>query len=497
MTKKQFFKAQALQGLALAFDDVRLLPGYSNIMPAQVKVATQFSRNIKLKIPIVSSAMDTVTEAAMAIEMAKLGGLGIIHRGLDPLEQAKAVAHVKMHMNGLIVPPIAVRPTDTMEDILKLKKERDYQFHSFLVTDSVGKLVGMVTRHHFDLCEDHSTPVSTLMTTGLTTAPPQTSPERAHELMKKHQVKHLPLVNADGTLVGLYVFSDIKRLRSGNATAHNLDAKGQLIVGAAIGTGAHEYERAKLLIDRGVDVLVIDSAHGHSKNVHDTLRHIKKRYGSKVDVVVGNIAVAEAARRLVNEGADGIKVGVGPGSICTTRIVAGIGQPQLTAVYECAEAVAASGIPVCADGGIRNSGDIAIAIGAGAYSVMLGGLLAGTDETPGEVIAGYKTYRGMGSPSAMRASKASRERYRQEVDGYDVSKLIAEGVDAKVPYRGPVARQLEQLVGGLRLGMGYVGVSTIGGMRAKANFVRITGAGMAESRPHDVIITEVTDHRRS
>lgn len=503
-TKDKFFQAMEELGLMLTFDDVRLLTGFSQTLPRDINVATMFSRRVGLKIPIVSAAMDTVTEADMAIAMAKLGGLGIIHRGMDPVEQAEAVAHVKKHMNAVVNKPISVRPTDTIRGILKMKKERDYQFNSFLVTDTDNKLLGLVTGHHFDMCENEDTPVSELMVKAgdLITAPVGTSMEVARELMRKHNIKHLPLVDESHRLVSLFVFSDIKRIMSGDVTTHNVDDRGQLIVGAAIGTGVVELEHANALIDKGVDVLVIDSAHAFTKDVIETLQELKRSHSKTIDIVVGNVSMGEAAKRLVDEGADGIKVGQGPGSICTTREVAGSGQTQVTAIYECVKAIEGSGVPVCADGGISMPGHVSIAIGVGAHSVMVGGYLAGTDETPGESQIGpnrklYKVYRGMGSPGAMKASLVSRKRYRQP-DAYDVSKSVAEGIEKQVLCQGPVARQIEQLVGGLRSGMGYVGAANIEEMRLKGKVKRMTNAGMIESRPHDIIaVPEAPDNWRS
>lgn len=493
MTKAEFFKRMEFLGLALSFDDVRLKTGESKILPVDADLSTIFSRRVPLKIPIVSAAMDTVTEAPMAIELAKLGGLGIIHRAFSPKEQAKAVTRVKLHMNGLIDHPICVRSGDTIESVLKMRKEKSYPFHSFPVINRGGKLVGLLTQRQFDMCEDISVSVSDVMTTELVTSPVGTSLDEAYKIMREQYKKVLPLVDEKDQLMSMYVFSDIKRIVSGDAAVHNVDENGQLLAAAAIGTGDEALKRAELLVDRDVDAIVIDTAHGDSKGVYETLKKLKNKYGERVDVVVGNVSQADSAKRLVEAGADGIKIGQGPGSTCTTRIIAGVGRPQVTAIYECAKSIKESGIPVCADGGIRNSGDITIAIAAGAHSVMLGGLLAGTDPTPGDVMTmasgqQVKAFRGMGSLGAMLDSAASRERYRQEKT--EVTKLVPEGVEGAVPYKGPLSNIINQYMGGLRSGMAYVGAETIEGMREEGNFDRISFAGLTESHPHSMIITQ-------
>jgi len=490
--KDNFFERMEALGLALTFDDVRLKSGYSEIDPNNVSVKSLFSKNISLKIPLVSAAMDTVTETRMAIEMAKLGGLGIIHRGIDPETQARAVEKVKIHLNGLVERPITVTPDQTIEQIKNKSEEKNYNFQSFPVLDSKDKLVGIITKNDFEMNSNIHSKIKKIMTARehMTTAPLGTTLEEAYKIMLQSKKKVLPLVNK-GKLAGMYVFSDVMRLLSGISTSYNIDKNGHLLVGAAVGTGEEAFRRAELLSNAGVDVIVIDTAHGDSKNVYETLKTLKKNF-SKIDIVTGNVSEGESAKRLADAGADGIKVGQGPGSICTTRIVAGIGCPQVTAVYNCAKALRGSGVPVCADGGVRNSGDIPIAIGAGAHSVMLGRTLAGTTETPGVVkdtLQGrFKIYRGMGSLGAMKSSKASRERYRQ--DKISIDKVVPEGVESIVPYQGDVSNVIHKQVGGLRSGMGYVGANSITSLQEKADFHRISNAGLAESHPHDINITD-------
>ncbi len=493
MVKDKFFEKMEALGLALTYDDVRLKSGYSETEPAAVKIESRFSKRITLKVPIVSSAMDTVTEAPMAIAMAKIGGLGIIHRGLDPETQAKAVRKVKLHLNGLVASPIAVRPDDSVQSVLEMREEQNYNFHSFPVTDESGKLLGIVTQNDFEMCADKSSKVSEIMTAvaKMITAPAGTSLEDAYQKLTDSKKKILPLVDDSGKLAGMYVYSDLLRLISGSTTTYNIDSNGHLRVGAAVGTGEDALSRAELLSEAGVDVIVIDTAHGDSKNVFEALKALKQKFPN-IDIVVGNVSEGASAKRLADAGADGIKVGQGPGSICTTRIIAGIGCPQVSAVYNCVKALQGMDVPICADGGIKHSGDIPIAIGAGADSVMLGRSLAGTTETPGSIKdtaqGRFKVYRGMGSLGAMRASKASRERYRQADASKD--KLVPEGVESVVPYQGDVASVLFKQIGGLRAGMGYVGADTIKSLQEKADFHRISNAGLAESHPHDVAITD-------
>jgi len=493
MIKDAFFRAMHRARLALTFDDVRLKSGYSEVAPVDVSLLSRFSRSIKLNIPIVSAAMDTVTKAPMAIAMAKLGGMGVIHKALTPTEQATEVRRVKTHLNCIIEHPTCVQHKDTVGQIRSRRQEEGFSFHSFPVLDGAGKLAGLITKNDFDLSVSDNETAKVAMTpfADLVTASPGTNPKEAYDLLRKKRKKVLPLIDQNHRLSGMYVLSDLRRLMSGETTLFNTDRSGHLIVGAAIGTGKDEIERALMLVEAGCDVLVIDTAHGDSKNVCDTLRELKRLH-LKCDIVVGNISEGASAKRLAIAGADGIKVGQGPGSICTTRKIAGIGCPQATAVYNCSLAVRGLNVPIIADGGIRNSGDITIAIGAGAHCVMLGRMLAGTTETPGEIKdtkqGQVKIYRGMGSLAAMQASKAARERYRQG----DVSKdkLVAEGVESVVLYQGDVKKVIFKQVGGLRSGMGYVGAATIEELQEKADFHRMSPAGLNESNPHDVIVIE-------
>jgi len=478
------------EGLALTFDDVRLRTNYAEIMPDDVNIESRFSRNVGLKIPIVSAAMDTVTEYELAIELAKLGGIGVIHRSLDLEDQVFHVAKVKHHLNGLIEKPICVNQNESVDNILSRRESKDYKFHSFPVLNDDGRLVGIVTGNDFEFCEDQSLSIKKIMSTELLTALEGTSIDDAYKLMCKEKKKILPLINCKGEIAGMYVFSDVRRIKTRSAETYNVDVRGQLRVAAAVGTGEEALERVSKLTIKNVDVIVIDTAHGDSKAVFETLERIKKDY--LVDVVVGNVSVSDSAKRLANAGADGIKIGQGPGSICTTRIVAGVGRPQVSAIYDCARAIEGDNIPLCADGGLRNSGDITIAIAAGAHSVMIGGMLAGTEEAPGETVFvdghPYKEYRGMGSVGAMEKSRSSRERYFQKQTGKN--QIIPEGIEGRVSYKGKLADILFQYVGGLRRGMGYAGSSSIEELREKGDFDRITSAGFSESHPHDIIITK-------
>ena len=487
MGKQDFFSKMEAIGLALTYDDVRLKTDYSEVMPDLVDIQSKFSRNIPLKMPIVSAAMDTVTEHEMAIGMAKLGGIGVIHKNLTPEQQAKEVARVKHHLNGRINTPITVLDIETIETILQRKEEKGYAFHTFPVLAADGKFVGILSQTDFDFCENHSRLARELMTINPITALPNTTLDEAYAIMQKNKKKVLPLVDLDGKLTGMYIFSDLKRVKTGSSANYNLDANGRLRVAAAVGTGLDTAKRLELLMAENVDVIVVDTAHGVSKPAIEVLKEIKRQY--TIDVVIGNISQGKSAKELLDAGADGIKVGQGPGSICTTRIVAGVGRPQVTAIYYCALALEGSDVPVCADGGINNSGDIPIAIGAGAHSVMLGRLLSGTKESPGDTVyhqgRQYKKYRGMGSLGAMKEHTGSRERYNQ---GKGV--LVPEGVEGIVPYAGELAEVIHQHVGGLRKGMGYVGAATIEELRQKADFDRMTQAGKDESHPHDIFITE-------
>jgi len=488
LAKDVFFEKIEELGEALTFDDVRLKSGYSEVMPDEVNLESKFSRNISLKIPIVSAAMDTVTEHKMAIEIAKLGGLGIIHKNLTPEKQAQEVCKVKYYLNGLIDKPICVNQNETIEEILKMRERREYGFHTFPVVNDNGEIVGIITRNDFDFCDNHSVLARDIMTKSVITADSKTGLEDVYKIMTAKKKKALPLVGKNGKVAGMYVLKDVKRVLLKNPAGYNLDKKGQLRVGAAI--SANDLERLEKLIAKNVDVVVIDTAHADTKSVISTLKKIKSNY--KIDAVVGNVSEPESAKRLADAGADGIKVGQGPGSICTTRIIAGIGSPQVSAVYKCSKVADEYGIPICVDGGLKNSGDIPIAIGAGASSVMMGGMLAGTKESPGEVVfkegRQWKSYRGMGSIGAMETNKGSRERYEQVATGK--SELIAEGVEGLKAYKGELKEVIFQYLGGLKRGMGYVGAGDIESLRQKADFMKITSAGKAESHPHDILITK-------
>jgi len=468
--------------VGLTFDDVLLLPRYSEVLPTEVDVSTRFSRSIPLNIPIVSAAMDTVTEADMAIAIAQLGGIGVIHRNLTPERQAEEVRKVKRSESWIVENPYTLTPDHTVQDALRLIQEKGI---SGIPIVQNGHLVGLVTRRDVMFIQDATTPLRKLMKTEVITAPEGISIEEAKAMLIRYGIEKLPVVDAEGRLKGLITLKDIlKKMEHPHAS---LDREGHLRVAAAVGTGEDAERRVPLLLMAGVDAVVIDTAHGHSRRVLDTTRYLRSILPDHVDLVVGNIVTEEAARDLVKLDVDAVKVGVGPGSICTTRVVAGVGMPQLSAIMDVARVVRDAGIPLIADGGIRYSGDIVKALAAGADTVMIGSLLAGTDEAPGEVaiIGGrrFKTYRGMGSLGAMAEGGAAR--YGQE----GASKFVPEGVEGVVPYRGRVADVVFQLVGGLRSGMGYVGASNLEELRNRACFVQITHAGVRESHPHDVLIT--------
>jgi IMP dehydrogenase len=475
----------------LTFDDVLLVPAESRVLPNDVSTATRLTRGITIEIPIVSAAMDTVTEARLAIALAREGGLGVIHRNLPIEAQVAEVDKVKRSESGMIVEPVTLPPDALVSDALELM--RTYQISGVPITDEDGLLVGILTNRDLRFAPDMSQPVSALMTArNLVTAPVGTRLAEAEAILHRHKIEKLPVVDAEGRLKGLITVKDIqKRIQFPEATK---DAQGRLRVGAAVGVGPDAWERAGALVDSGVDVLVVDTAHGHSAAVPEMVGRIKSSL--QVEVVAGNVATAEGTEALIDAGADAVKVGQGPGASCTTRVVAGVGVPQVTAIYECSRV---SSVPIIADGGLTSSGDIAKAIAAGADTVMTGSILAGTDEAPGEVIfhqgERFKEYRGMGSLGAMRARGSSRDRYFQG-DVEDVEKLVPEGIEGRVPYKGPLAAILHQLVGGLRQAMGYCGAATIDEMKA-ARFVRITAAGLRESHPHDVTITkEAPNYRR-
>jgi IMP dehydrogenase len=493
-----FFFAQRRRYFAVGFDDLRLRTDYSEILPGETNLESWFSRNVGLRIPIVSSPMDTVTGAKMAIAMAKAGGLGIIHKGFSPSEQASAVGKVKHHLNAFISDPIFVSPHDKVIDVLNMKEQKDYGFSSFPVLDGDKRLVGIVTGNDFEFCDNITEKtIADIMSTEVVTTDFLDVSDAYKKMQERHK-KILPVTNENRELIGIYTWTDVKRIMTNNAGGFNLDSKGSLLVGAAIGVGSEDEERAALLAFKGVNVFVIDTAHGDSIRVIEMIKYLKLNH-PEIDVVAGNISEGEAAKRLVKAGADGVRVGQGPGSICTTRIVSGIGHPQVSAVYECSKAIRGSGVPVCADGGIKYSGDITIALGAGADNVMLGNLLAGTTESPGEVIfrdgKAMKIYRGMGSLEAMIDNKTSRERYGQTGDSSD--KIVPEGVEGAVQFKGDVGTILFQLVGGLRAGMGYNGTASISVLQKNANFYLVSAAGMQESHPHDLYyVKDAPNYRR-
>lgn len=467
---------------ALTFEDVLLVPSYSEILPKEVSLRTKFSRNISLNAPLVSAAMDTVTEYSTAIAMARLGGIGIIHKNMDENSQVAQIKKVKKSESGVIIDPIYISPNSTLFQAKAITD--NYKISGVPVVDDKGNLIGILTNRDMRFETDLSRHVKEVMTKApLITAKVGTSLEEARNIMNKHKIEKLPIVNEKGILKGLITIKDIqKRIEYPNS---NKDDFGRLRVGAAI--GVFQYDRAKALVDAGVDVLVLDSAHGHSKGIIESVKEIKKHLA--VDIVAGNVATSEGAKALIDAGADGVKVGIGPGSICTTRIVAGVGVPQISAIDEVAKVCQKAGIPVIADGGIKYSGDIAKALAAGASSVMIGSMLAGTEESPGETIIyqgrQYKNYRGMGSLGAM--NKGSADRYFQE--GTAQEKLVPEGIEGRVPYRGKIADVIHQMLGGLRSSMGYLGAKDIEALWEKAEFVEITQSGLRESHVHDVMIT--------
>lgn len=470
---------------ALTYDDVLLVPAYSEVLPRETDIRTKLSRNISLNIPILSAAMDTVTESAMAIAMALEGGIGFIHKNMSIEAQADQVRKVKRSQSGLIIDPVTLPVNATVRDAEKLMRE--FKIGGIPVIDGNGKLVGIVTNRDLRFEKHMSAPVESIMTTkNLITAPEGITLEKAEKILQQYKIEKLPIVNKKGKLTGLVTYKDILKKR--NKPNACQDEFGRLRVGAAVGVTADILTRIEALKAAGVDVISIDTAHGHSKGVLEAARKVKKKYPD-LELIIGNVATGEAAKALVKAGADGIKVGVGPGSICTTRIVAGVGLPQLSAVYEAARAVKGSGVTIIADGGIRFSGDMVKAIAAGADSIMIGSLLAGTEEAPGQMIIyegrKFKTYRGMGSLEAME--DGSKDRYFQDAED-DIKKLVPEGISGRVPFKGLVAEVLYQMVGGLRAGMGYCGSATIDKLK-QAQFVKITAAGFVESHPHDVTIT--------
>lgn len=471
---------------ALTYDDVLLLPAYSEVLPREVSTSSRLTRNIWLHIPIVSAAMDTVTEAALAIALAQEGGIGIIHKNMTIEQQAAQVRKVKRSESGMIIDPVTLKDNSTLGDAQRIMKE--FKIGGIPVIDNEGKLVGILTNRDLRFQKQITRPVKEIMTKdNLITAKEGISMEEAESILQEYKIEKLPIIDKNGKLIGLITYKDILKRKS-----HPLASKdllGRLRVGAAVGVTPDLLDRVQALVQVGVDVISIDTAHGHSKGVIEALKSVKKAFPT-LDVIVGNIATGEAAVALAEAGADAVKVGVGPGSICTTRIIAGVGMPQLTAVYEAAKALQKYDVPVIADGGIRYSGDVAKAIAGGASTVMIGSLLAGTDEAPGEMIIlegrKFKSYRGMGSLEAME--DGSKDRYFQDAED-DIKKLVPEGIVGRVPFKGSVTEILYQMVGGLKAGMGYCGASSIEVMQ-QAKFVKITSAGVKESHPHDVSISK-------
>ena len=478
----------------LTFDDVLLIPAYSEVLPKEVDLRTKFSRNITLNVPLISAAMDTVTESQLAIAIAREGGIGVIHKNMPIAEQARQVHTVKRAENGMIYDPVTIKRGSRVVDALKMMKE--FHIGGIPVVDDDKKLVGIVTNRDLRFETNLERKIDEVMTNDhLVTTSQSTNLEEAAKILQTYKIEKLPVVDKDGRLVGLVTYKDITKAKDKPFACK--DSLGRLRVAAGIGVTKDSMERADALVASGVDAIVIDTAHGHTKGVVNVLREVKASF-PQIDVVVGNIATGDAAKFLADNGADAVKVGIGPGSICTTRIIAGIGVPQLSAVYDVAQALEGTGVPLIADGGIRYSGDIVKALAAGAYSVMLGGMFAGVEESPGETIIfngrKYKTYRGMGSLEAME--HGSKDRYFQN-DVTDAKKLVPEGIAARVPYKGTLYEVTYQMLGGLRSGMGYCGAANIDALH-KAKFVKITNAGINESHPHDVTITsEAPNYSRS
>ena len=467
----------------LTFDDVLLIPAHSDVLPRDVDVRTHLTQNVTLNIPVMSAGMDTVTEAEMAIAMAREGGIGVIHKNMSIDAQAREVKLVKRSEHGIIVDPIYLAPDNTLSDADELMNK--YHISGVPITEN-GKLVGIITNRDMRFETDLSRPISDIMTSkGLITAPEHTTMEEAKRILQAHRIEKLPLVDDDGHLKGLITIRDIEKMRK--YPNSNKDSDGRLKVAAAIGVTSDVEDRVEALLDAKADVLVIDTAHGHSEGVLQTIRRLRKAF-PHLELIAGNVATYDATKALIEAGVSAVKVGIGPGSICTTRVIAGIGVPQITAIYDCAKAAEGTGIPIIADGGIQYSGDIAKALGAGASCVMLGNLLAGTEEAPGEMIIyqgkNYKSYRGMGSLGAMQAG--SKDRYFQQ----NAKKLVPEGIEGRIPYKGHVSDVLFQLIGGLRASMGYCGAKDIKAMNEDTQFIQITGAGLRESHPHDVSITK-------
>ncbi|HET8736457.1 MAG TPA: IMP dehydrogenase [Pricia sp.] len=474
-------------GEGLTYDDVLLVPAYSEVLPRKVEIRSKFTRNIAINVPIVSAAMDTVTESSMAIAIAREGGIGVLHKNMTIEQQAVKVRKVKRAESGMILDPVTL-PLDSLVKDAKANM-KEFSIGGIPIVDKDGKLLGIVTNRDLRFEKNNDRPISEVMTSeNLVTVAEGTSLEQAEDILQENKIEKLPVVDGNYKLIGLITFRDITKLTQ--KPIANKDSFGRLRVAAAIGVTPDAVDRAEALVDAGVDAVVIDTAHGHTQGVVAVLKEVKKKFPN-LEVVVGNIATAEAARYLVDAGADAVKVGIGPGSICTTRVVAGVGFPQFSAVLEVAAAIKGSGVPVIADGGIRYTGDIPKAIAAGADSVMLGSLLAGTRESPGETIIyegrKFKSYRGMGSVEAMK--EGSKDRYFQDVED-DIKKLVPEGIVGRVPYKGDLYESIHQFIGGLRAGMGYCGAKNIADLQEKGRFIKITASGIHESHPHDVTITK-------
>ena len=470
----------------LTYDDVLLIPAYSEVLPREVNTSTYLTKKIKLNVPIVSAAMDTVTESELAIAIAQNGGIGMLHKNMTITRQAEEVRKVKRSESGMIQDPVTLHPEATLAEAFALMKE--FKIGGIPIIDKNEQLLGILTNRDIRFQKDLKLKVKTVMTTAnLITAPAGTDLKKAELILQKHKIEKLPVVDKKGKLTGLITYKDIQKFK--NFPQACKDEQGRLRVGAAVGVTADTMERVSALVNAGVDVIAIDTAHGHSKGVIETLKMVKKTF-PKLQVIAGNVATAAAAKALAKAGADAVKVGIGPGSICTTRIIAGVGVPQLYAVYECAKALKGTGIPVIADGGIKHTGDIPKAIAAGASCIMAGSLFAGVEESPGETIIyegrKFKSYRGMGSIEAMETG--SKDRYFQDAED-DIKKLVPEGIVGRVPYKGTLAEVMHQFVGGLKAGMGYCGAGTIAALQ-EAKFVRITAAGIRESHPHDIVITK-------
>ena len=488
----QFMSAFAFEGLT--FDDVSLITQYSDFLPGDSDVSSQLTRNVRINIPFISAAMDTVTEADMAIAMALQGGIGIIHKNLDPSEQADAVSKVKHFLNGLITHPITFNANQTLAEIKEHRAKKGYNFSGFPILNEQGELVGILTTKDIKFAPSQETKAGDIMTRNVITAPRDTDLRQAYDVMRENKIGKLPLVEG-AQLVGLYSYTDVADLIENTRPLYNRDSEYRLRTGAGVGPG--DYERVEALAEAGVDVLTVDTAHGHSKGVIDMTAWVKKNF-SNIDVIAGNIATGDAALALQKAGADAVKVGIGPGSICTTRIVAGVGIPQISAIYSCSKALKGS-LPIIADGGIRHSGDVAKAMVAGASSVMMGSVLAGTDESPGEKIfyegRQFVVYRGMGSLDAMKSREGSRQRYGLK-DSTD-DDLVPQGIEGVVPYAGGVDKVLGQYKGGLQASLGYCGTQTIPALQKNGQFVRVSAAGTAEAHPHDIRITkEAPNYRR-